>query len=67
MFKSLIMSMIFSLIVVAVNVPIVKYKEEQNLEARFSEEYKLYKRKTPFLIPNFSKIIQEIIIKMIKF
>jgi protein-S-isoprenylcysteine O-methyltransferase Ste14 len=30
--------------------------EEKELEARFGEEYKEYKRKTPFLIPKIRKI-----------
>ena len=34
----------------------IKLVEEKELEARFGEEYKEYKRKTPFLIPKIRKI-----------
>jgi len=33
----------------------IKIVEEKELEARFGEEYREYKRKTPFLIPRFKK------------
>jgi protein-S-isoprenylcysteine O-methyltransferase Ste14 len=59
MFQSITMSTIFPLIVIVVNVLIVKLIEEPNLEARFGEEYLIYKRNTPFLIPHFSKIIHD--------
>jgi len=34
----------------------IKLVEEKELEARFGEEYREYKRKTPFLIPKIWKI-----------
>ena len=34
----------------------IKLVEEKELETRFGEEYKEYKRKTPFLIPKIRKI-----------
>jgi len=34
-----------------INIYIVKTKEEPNLEERFEEKYREYKKRTPFLIP----------------
>ena len=51
MFRSLGMSTAIPLAVVIVNVAIVKLREEPNLETRFGEEYMVYKRATPFLLP----------------
>ena len=31
----------------------IKMVEEKELEKRFGEEYRMYKRRTPFLIPKF--------------
>ncbi|MBM3291739.1 isoprenylcysteine carboxylmethyltransferase family protein [Candidatus Bathyarchaeota archaeon] len=60
MFQSLTMSIIFPIIVIVINVGIVKFREEPNLVKRFGEEYQIYKRNTPFLIPNFLKIFKVI-------
>jgi protein-S-isoprenylcysteine O-methyltransferase Ste14 len=34
---------------------IIRFLEEKELELRFGEEYRLYKKKTPFIIPRFGK------------
>ena len=52
MFQSPSMTFLVPLIVVAVNVVIVRLREEPNLEDRFGEEYQKYREATPFLIPH---------------
>lgn len=47
---------LWSLIVlIPVHVFFLKYFEERELEIRFGEPYREYRRKVPFLIPNFRK------------
>ena len=41
----------FTLLILALLVIYVKVVEEKELEARFGEEYRRYKQRTPFLIP----------------
>jgi protein-S-isoprenylcysteine O-methyltransferase Ste14 len=48
-FSAIILVVLFSLVFVAY----IKLVEEKELEAKFGEEYRMYKRKTPFLVPKF--------------
>lgn len=57
MFQSLGMMIIFPLSVFAVNIAIVKLKEEPRLEERFGKEYEEYRARTPFLLPQFGDVI----------
>jgi protein-S-isoprenylcysteine O-methyltransferase Ste14 len=52
-FMSLGMALFIPLIVLAIQLVIIKKREEPNLEQRFGKEYLEYKRTTPFLIPSF--------------
>lgn len=51
MFKSLGMTFFIPAMIIAVAIVYVKVWEEPELEKRFGEDYREYKRKTPFLIP----------------
>ncbi|MBN1683589.1 isoprenylcysteine carboxylmethyltransferase family protein [Candidatus Bathyarchaeota archaeon] len=64
MFQSLTMSIIIPLTIVMLNILIVKLREEPHLEVRFGEEYRIYKHQTPFIVPNFTRLIKEKILKM---
>jgi protein-S-isoprenylcysteine O-methyltransferase Ste14 len=62
MFRSPSMFILVPLIVVIINIFIVKKWEEPKLESRFGQEYLVYKKTTPFLVPkieNFVKLIKE--------
>ena len=48
-FSAIILVILFSLVFVAY----IKLVEEKELEAKFGEEYRMYKRRTPFLVPKF--------------
>ncbi len=52
MFRSLGMALSITPIVLLVNVVMVKWREEPGLERRFGDEYRGYRRRTPFLIPD---------------
>jgi protein-S-isoprenylcysteine O-methyltransferase Ste14 len=52
LFRSLGMTLFIPAIVVALQLIIIKRREEPNLTRRFGEQYLEYKRKTPFLIPS---------------
>lgn len=52
LFQSLGMALFVPLLVLAIQIVIVKKREELNLERRFGDQYREYKRNTPFLIPN---------------
>jgi protein-S-isoprenylcysteine O-methyltransferase Ste14 len=52
LFRSLGMTLFIPAIVLAVQLIIIKKREEPNLTRRFGEQYLEYKRKTPFLIPS---------------
>lgn len=51
MFKSPGMTFFIPAMIIAVAIVYVKVWEEPGLEKRFGEDYREYKRKTPFLIP----------------
>lgn len=61
MFKSLGMALPTSTFVIIANIILVKIKEEPKLEERFGDEYREYRRKTPFLIPRVGPLIRGII------
>jgi protein-S-isoprenylcysteine O-methyltransferase Ste14 len=56
LFQSLGMALSVTPIVLLLNLAIVKFVEEPDLEKRFGDEYNRYKEKTPFLIPDFRKL-----------
>lgn len=58
MFRSPGMAFPVSAFVLLVNVVIVKTREEPNLEERFGEEYREYRRRTPFLIPRTRHVLE---------
>ncbi len=58
MFRSPSMALVFTILVLAVEVPFLKLKEEPNLERRFGLQYLEYKRQTPFLVPDFRKLLR---------
>ena len=51
-FMSLGMIVFIPLIVLGVQLVIIKMREEPNLEKRFGDDYREYKKKTPFLVPS---------------
>ena len=53
MFQSLGMAFIITAVVLLVNIIWLKAWEEPSLERRFGDNYREYKRGTPFLIPKF--------------
>jgi len=61
MFRSLGMALPTSAFVLMVSVVLVKIKEEPKLEERFGNEYREYRRKTPFLIPHMGPLIRGIV------
>jgi protein-S-isoprenylcysteine O-methyltransferase Ste14 len=66
MFRSIGMATSITTIVLAINVAIVKIKEEPNLEKRFGEVYQDYKRRTPFLIPRDLRFIKYVLASLVK-
>lgn len=50
-FRSFGMSFGFTLFILLISIAIVKFIEEPNMEKRFGETYRVYKKYTPFLIP----------------
>ncbi|UCD44952.1 MAG: isoprenylcysteine carboxylmethyltransferase family protein [Candidatus Bathyarchaeota archaeon] len=56
LFRSLGMAIPITTIVLLVNIILVKTKEEPGLEERFGEEYRAYRRRTPFLIPRMGAL-----------
>jgi protein-S-isoprenylcysteine O-methyltransferase Ste14 len=61
MFRSPGMAMFVPTLVLLVNVSILKFVEEPNLEERFGEEYKAYKARTPFLVPRILPFIRHLL------
>jgi protein-S-isoprenylcysteine O-methyltransferase Ste14 len=59
-FQSLGMALSITPIVLAVNIAIVKLKEEPNLRERFGKEYDKYKDSTPFLFPHPLRLFEAI-------
>ena len=57
MFRSPGMAFPVSAFVLLINVVLVKTREEPNLEERFAEEYREYRRRTPFLIPRAGHVL----------
>ena len=53
LFQSQGMALSVTPFVLLINIVIVKFIEEPDLEKRFGDEYHRYKEKTPFLIPDF--------------
>ncbi|MFX0167725.1 MAG: methyltransferase family protein [Candidatus Hodarchaeota archaeon] len=51
LFQSLGMAIPFPLIILVIMVIRIKLVEEPHLEERFGEQYREYKRKTPFMVP----------------
>jgi len=66
MFRSIGMATSITIIVLAVNVAIVKFKEEPHLEERFGEAYQEYKRRTPFLIPRDPRFVKYLLASLVK-
>ncbi|MFP3950832.1 MAG: methyltransferase family protein [Candidatus Bathyarchaeia archaeon] len=59
MFQSLGMAIFVTALVIAVNLVVVKYREEPILEARFGLEYEAYRSSTPFLVPRPSEFLPD--------
>lgn len=57
MFRSPGMAFPVSAFVLLINVVLVKAREEPNLEERFGEEYRVYRRRAPFLIPRTEDVL----------
>lgn len=55
------MALTITPLVVAVNLLIVKLREEPDLEARFGEEYASYRDATPLLLPNMGDVTAKVI------
>ncbi|MDN3669058.1 isoprenylcysteine carboxylmethyltransferase family protein [Echinicola jeungdonensis] len=47
--------LVFGLIIPSLYILYIKFVEEKELEARFGESYKNYKKSTPFIFPNLFK------------
>jgi hypothetical protein len=60
MFRSPGMAVPVTAIVLLVNIIMVKTKEEPDFEERFGEEYRAYRRRTPFLIPRIGSLIKAV-------
>jgi protein-S-isoprenylcysteine O-methyltransferase Ste14 len=60
MFRSPGMAVPITAIVLLVNVILVKTKEEPGHEERFGEEYRAYRRRTPFLIPRTDSLLKAV-------
>jgi len=58
MFRSPGMAVPITAIVLLVNVILVKTTEEPGLEERYGEEYRAYRRRTPFLIPRTGSLLK---------
>jgi protein-S-isoprenylcysteine O-methyltransferase Ste14 len=56
LFQSLGMAISIPIIVIALNVIILKLREEPNLTKRFGSEYTEYKIKTPFILPSVREV-----------
>jgi hypothetical protein len=65
MFQSLGMVLSITPLVLIVNIYIVKTIEEPRLFERFGKEYAEYRKKTPFLLPNWSKLFRDYLIRYI--
>jgi len=65
-FRSIGMATSITIIVLAVNVAIVKFKEEPHLEERFGEAYQDYRRRTPFLIPRDPRFVKYLLTSLVK-
>jgi protein-S-isoprenylcysteine O-methyltransferase Ste14 len=65
-FRSIGMATSITIIVLAVNVAIVKFKEEPHLEERFGEAYQDYKKRTPFLLPRDPLFIKYLLASLVK-
>ena len=66
MFQSLGMVLALTPAVLVLNYIIVKQREEPRLLERFGEDYRLYKTETPFMFPNWNKLIKDYLIPYIK-
>jgi protein-S-isoprenylcysteine O-methyltransferase Ste14 len=62
MFQSLGMALSMTPVVLLINIIIVKAREEPRLIERFGEEYKKYREKTPFLLPNWFVFFREYLV-----
>ncbi|MCW4020571.1 MAG: isoprenylcysteine carboxylmethyltransferase family protein [Candidatus Bathyarchaeota archaeon] len=67
MFRSIGMTIFVPAIVFAIMIGWLKVKEEPNLEKRFGEAYREYKRRTPFLIPHTRPITLNLIVSILGF
>jgi protein-S-isoprenylcysteine O-methyltransferase Ste14 len=61
MFRSPGMALFVPALVLLVNISILKFVEEPNLEERFGEEYRAYKSRTPFLVPRILPFIRHLL------